>query len=484
MKVLFLSAEVSPFAKVGGLADIAGALPLALCSMGHDVRVMMPAYRMVLDDPRWRIDAGGHEFPVHVNSRWTQSAWLHETTNGTVPTYLVNTDAWWGDAVSSERIYAPGVEQYLFFATAVLEACRQLDWIPDVVHCNDWHMGMVPVLMRERFEQEWQNVASVFTIHNFAYQGEFGPEILDMLDLPHYLYRPDRLETFGRVNFLKSGCVYSDQVNTVSPTYAQEIQTPEYGLSLFGLMQWMAREGRLSGILNGIDDRFFNPAHDKHLPANYTLRDLKGKQVCREHVREELGFDDVPEAPLFGMVSRLSNQKGMDLVVAAASRIVRLPALLVVQGLGDPWIAGEFRKLERRYKGRVRLVERFDEPLAQRIYAGSDGFLMPSAFEPCGLGQMIAMRYGTVPVVRQVGGLADTVQEGVNGFTFHDRTEAALMGAVARAWSAFGNRTTWNRLLRNGMSGDYGWDVSAVKYVGMYEEAVASRRPESVRTAV
>ncbi|MCX7800426.1 MAG: glycogen synthase [Fimbriimonadales bacterium] len=482
MRVLFVSVEVSPFAKVGGLADVAGSLPKALRDLGHDVRIAMPAYKMVLDDPRRRTRCILRPHNLRVGPAWVQTGWVRETLLDEVPVWLFGTDRWFDEVDRSERIYLPGEDQYLFLARAILDACKRLGWIPDVIHCNDWHTGFVPVLLRESREVVFHRTASVFTIHNLAYQGEFGVEILDRVGLPRGLFDMHRLETYGCVNFLKSACVYSEQVNTVSPTYAREIQTPEYGCRLEGLMAHLASQGRLSGILNGIDTEVFNPRTDPCLPAHYGQHDLAGKAVCKEAVLREVGLQPIEDAPLMGVVSRLSSQKGMDLMIEAAEAMFQLPAQLIVQGLGDPWLAQRYRELEKAFPHHFRYVERFDAELAQRVYAGSDLFLMPSSFEPCGLGQMIALRYGTIPIVRRTGGLADTVFEGQNGFVFERRDVDEFLAAVRRAHSAYQIKEVWLQMVDRALHGDYSWGKSAREYESLYQRA-AKRRWDDARQA-
>jgi starch synthase len=469
LKILYISAEVSPFAKVGGLADVAGSLPKALKELGHDVRIAMPGYQMSQGNARL-VD----EFEVEINSHWIKRVWVKEAALEDVPVYLIGTDEWFTESDRSERVYQPGSDAYLFFTIAVIQACEELGWIPDVVHCNDWHTGFIPVVLKERESAKWSKVATAYTIHNLAYQGEFGTDVLDKLHLPSHLYNMHQLETFGFVNFLKAGCVYADQVNTVSPTYSREIQTPEFGCRLEGLMQHLAEAGRLHGILNGIDMHEFDPASDRRIPANFSAGDPSGKSICRKELLAELGLPEVDGAPVMGVVSRLSSQKGMDLMIEAAHEMFDLPAQLIVLGTGDHWLAERYRELQEKFPERCRFIERFDVELAQRIYAGSDIFLMPSAFEPCGLGQMIALRYGTIPVVRATGGLADTVFEGRNGFVFHERTAHAFMDAVRRAHKAYGGEG-WQGLVLNALKGDYGWSKSAVEYEKMYERALKSR---------
>ncbi len=475
MKILFVSHEVAPFAKVGGLADVAGSLPKALQERGHDVRILMPAYRMVLENPDFHVQpAVKRGFGVHVGPGWHDTASLWETNLDDVPVYLLGGEKWFRDTVSSATVYQPGYEQHLFFARGAIEACRQLEWIPDVIHANDWHTGYLPVFLNTEVDPAWAGVASIFTIHNLAYQGEFGIDVLERAGLPASMFNHHQLEAYGAANFIKAGCVFSDRVNTVSPRYAHEIQTPEFGCRLDGLMRYLSEKGRLSGILNGLDQDEFNSEIDPHLPAHFSPEDLAGKRVCKTELLKELGLGEDDGSPLFGVVSRLSGQKGMDLMIDIADRLLDAPAKLIVQGLGDPWLAEKFRALAARRPDRFCFIEKFDAGLAQRVYAGSDLFLMPSAFEPCGLGQMIAMRYGTIPVVRETGGLADTVHEGVNGFVFSWLDAHPFWLACERALRAY-RGDGWTDLVKRAMAFDSSWTRSAATYEALYSDALEAR---------
>jgi starch synthase len=476
LKILMLSAEVSPFAKVGGLADVVGSLPKDLRRLGHDCRVIMPAYAMIENNPDYEIKTVIAKFTVRMNPTWTKEAYLKEIVHSGVTFYLLGTDEWFGESTSSQTVYLPGSDQHLFFSKAILTAMNALGWTPDIIHCNDWHTGFTPVLMREMKDKTWDQSASVFTIHNLAYQGEFDADVLKKLDLPMELFNLHQLETYGRVNFLKAGCVYADQVNTVSPTYAQEIQTPEYGCRLEGLMKHLADYDRLSGILNGIDYDEFNPETDPCIPAHFSASSPEGKAACKAGVLAELGLRPIKGSALMGVVSRLSSQKGMDLMLETAQQLFALKAQLIIQGLGDPWLAGEFRNLQDAFPDNFRFVEKFDASLAQRVYAGSDIFLMPSSFEPCGLGQLIAMRYGTIPLVRKTGGLADTVFDGLNGFVFEERSSAEFLATCKRAVTTFGDPDKWTKLVHSAMTSDHSWERSACEYVEMYEKALEDRR--------
>lgn len=483
MRLLIVSAEVSPLAKVGGLADVAGSLPKALAELGHDVRIAMPCYGMIEAQHALRMDPVNGEFPVGSGTLWERQARLSEMDLGKVPVWLIGGHERFGSAMSSQEVYQSGYEQYVFFAKAVLEGCKRTGWIPDVIHANDWQTSLIPVLLRESQDATWENVACVYTIHNLAYQGVFQRDVLDYAGLPQSLFTPQRLETFGMFNFLKAGCVYADRVNTVSPTYAEEIMSEEYGCTLWGLLRYLKKLDRFTGILNGIDLLEFNPATDAAIAHNFDADHPDGKAVCRESLLKELGMDPIPGAPLAGVVSRLSEQKGMDLLLTALDRMVDLPMQLFVQGVGDPWLADQLDAAVRRHPHHVRFAQRFDVPLGQRAYAGCDLFLMPSAFEPCGLGQMIAMRYGTIPVVRKTGGLADTVFEGQNGFVFEAKTADALVGALARAKAAYDDYGQWYEIRNRAFRSNYGWGKSARAYEAMFNEVLTSRVASVARAA-
>lgn len=474
MKVLLASAEMAPLAKVGGLADVVGSLPKALNALGADARVALPAYAMVENGP-WDISTTEHRFPVKINHGWHKDAVVKILTIDGVTVYLIGTDEWFDGADRSETIYRPGVDQYLFFSQAVLQMFRHIGWRPDAVHAHDWHMGLIPLLMKHSPYHQLDDIASVFTIHNQAYQGEFGLDILDRLDLPHWLFQPAYVEAYGHLNFLKTGMVFADRVTTVSPQYAKDIQTPEYGARLDGLMEFLDEQGRLSGILNGIDQAFFDPTSDPELPAAYSAENLAGKDVCRQSLIERAGLDESIDGPVIGIVCRLSAQKGIDLLLEASEELLQLPIRLVVLGAGDPPIVEGLTHLERLHPGRAAFFNGYHETLASLVYAGCDGFLMPSSFEPCGLGQMIAMRYGTVPIVRRTGGLADTVIDGKTGFVFDERTPENLFGAVERFCRLHQSHDQLQVFRRRIMAMDWSWRHGASEYNALYRSAIAQR---------
>ncbi|MHB0912572.1 MAG: glycogen synthase GlgA [Armatimonadota bacterium] len=475
LKILLVSAEVAPFAKVGGLADVAGALPKELSAAGHDVRVVMPGYKMI-KGARTKIK----DLTVPLGWRMVDSCVKQTSIAGKIPVYLIGA-RYFDESVDSKSVYVPGSEPYAFFARAVLEMLRAMDWRPDVIHCNDWHTGFLPVYKDLLYADDpvVGPAASVFTIHNLAYQGEFGKEVLPDYGLPESLFSMDKLECYGAVNFLKAGIVFSNMVSTVSPTYACEIQTCDYGCRLEGLLSHLEGTGRLRGILNGIDYEENDPATDTRIAKNYSAKSPAGKAKCKAALQKEMGLAVDPDAPLMGLVSRLADQKGLDLIKAAADRMMKLGLQLVVLGSGDSVYEQFFTDLEKEYPGRVRANIGFDVKLAQRIYAGCDMFLMPSRFEPCGLGQLLALRYGTIPVVRATGGLADTITDysredpKSNGFVFSEYTPEALAEAAARAVQAYADKAEWKSLVKSALSSDFSWGASADKYVEFYRDAIA-----------
>ncbi len=488
LKVLFVSAEVSPLAKVGGLADVAGALPKALTSMGHDVRIVMPGYRMIEDNPKYPTRTKIKDLQVPLGGK-TIAGSVRQTSLGDVPVYLICAP-YWENSVDSKSVYVPGSEPYAFFSRAVLEMISAMKpaWKPDVIHCNDWHTGMLPVYKNVLYthDETISRAAGVFTVHNLAYQGEFDQSVLDEIGLPGWLYTMDKLECYGRVNFLKAGIVFSDIVSTVSPTYACEIQTDEYGCRLQGLLTYLNDLDRLRGILNGIDYEEFDPACDARISCKYSHEDTRGKARNKRALQKAMGLPVDAKVPVIGMVSRLADQKGLDLIHESASRMMKLGVQFVVLGTGDQRYEEFFASLERKYPDQVKANIGFDMKLAQQIYAGSDMFLMPSRFEPCGLGQLISLRYGTLPIVRKTGGLADTIVDyspsdpSSNGFVFEEYTAAAFMKAVKRAVETFADKKEWKRLVSTALSSDFSWCAQASKYVDFYREAIEMHQRQPV----
>ncbi|HHW25799.1 MAG TPA: glycogen synthase GlgA [Firmicutes bacterium] len=479
MNILLVSSEVAPFAKTGGLADVAGSLPKALALQGNDIRVMMPRYRgiqshsIVADFP---VEVGGRKETCIVRTGYIEA----KSDMGTrrVPVYFLDNYHYF----DRERYYMFGDEplRFGFFDKACVAACEVLGFRPDVVHCNDWQSGLIPLLIRERAKENdfWKDVATCFTIHNLRYQGRFPRDVLRQLGIGQEHFHPEGLEYYGDVNFMKAGIVYSDVLNTVSETYAKEIQTPEFGEGLDGILRKRSKD--LYGIVNGINYHEFNPKSDPRVYATYDSTDLARKRENKHSLQRELGLP-VSDAPLLGLVSRLVDQKGLDILLAAMPSVLAQGCQFVLLGTGDKFFEDAFSELARKHPDQMAAVIGFNGVLAQKIYAGSDLFLMPSKFEPCGLGQLIAMRYGSIPVVRKTGGLADTVMDydgdtgSGNGFVFSEYTAKALENAVKRALNLYSDKDAWQKLVREAMEMDFSWNRQAALYTELYIEAMGRK---------
>ena len=479
MKILFVAAEVDPWVKTGGLADVAGALPAALRAAGHDVRVVMPRYRVL------REKGVPVEGPVAATflpiGEWAEEMRVWRLASAKTPTWLLDIPA----AFERAAIYgeADDHRRFILFARGVLslmQHLREVDgWLPDVVHTHDWHSALVPNYLRTYYAYTFGQVASVYTIHNLAYQGACSPSVMTLAGLADAGHVENTMgpRLAGSFNFMARGIRYSDVITTVSPTYAREILTSDFGEGLDGLLR--ARADRVVGILNGIDTSTFNPATDPHITAPFDAADLTGKAACKAALQQEVGLAPAAAKPLLGVVSRLVDQKGLELLDAALPWLMRhTEAQLVLLGSGQANLERAFRVHAAANRGRVAVRIGFDAALAQRIYAGSDAFLMPSRFEPCGLGQMIALRYGAVPVVRATGGLADTVHEGYagNGFVFHPYDAQHFADAIRRAVVAYRDQDGWATLRARGMAEDNSWAHAAKRYGQLYAQAVAFAR--------
>ena len=475
MKILFAASECVPFIKTGGLADVVGALTPVLKAQGADVRVILPLYAAI---PQEYVNQMKLECEFEVELCWRrQYCGIKSLEYQGVTFYFVDNQYYFGRSY----IYGLGGDEYErfgFFDRAVIDALVHLDFKPDVVHCHDWQTGMIPALLKIQYAQYpfYQDMKTVYTIHNLQYQGVFPIKaVQDTLGLGDSLFTSDKLECYGCANYMKAGLVYADELTTVSPSYADEIQTAFYGERLDGLLR--ARKDQLVGILNGIDVNDYDPAKDPQIYANYDPYHLGGKEICKQELQKELGLEVDPTVPLVGIISRLSNQKGFDLIECVIRELMATGIQLVVLGMGEAKYTNLFSWAESEYPGRLATRFAMNHQLAHRIYAGSDMFLMPSQFEPCGLSQMIAMRYGSVPIVRETGGLRDTVlsynkftDEG-NGFTFFNYNAHDMLHTVRRAVHYYNNnRDVWYRLIVRGMTGDYSWYSSAGKYMALYEE--------------
>ncbi|MGE5372554.1 MAG: glycogen synthase GlgA [Solirubrobacterales bacterium] len=477
MKILLAAAEVAPFAKTGGLADVAGSLPKALKALGHDVRVVMPCYK--------QINAGRYlaDLPVPVDGHLETAIVRYAdipSAHGDVPVYLVdNHQYFYRDRMYG---YADEAARFNFFTKASLAMLPYLGFHPDIIHCNDWHTALIPLFLKEKLENEpfFQNMATLFTVHNLQYQGRFAYDTLRTLGLGDEYFTPEQLEYFGEVNFMKAGLNYADVINTVSQKYAQEIQTPELGEGLDGLLRKRALD--LYGILNGLDYDEINPATDEKIYLKYDIHSLEKKRENKFQLQKELGLR-MGDVPAIGIITRLVSQKGLDLIAAKIDDIMRLGVQMIFLGAGEDYYEKLLAEVKMRFPQQTSVNLGFDPILAQKIYAGSDIFLMPSRFEPCGLGQLISLRYGTIPVVRKTGGLWDTIKnydpdtDYGNGFTFEEYQPEKLLDAVRRAVELYQHdQNAWNRLMHVAMSMDFSWNRSAVKYLELYEKAIHKRK--------
>jgi starch synthase len=480
LRVLFVTPEIAPWVKAGGLGDVAQALPAALARAGVDVRVLVPAYPALKSAFPHARSCDAFTAPAGALA----DAQLRLADGMRVPLYLLTCDAYFdrpGGPYQSPA-QADWVDNHLRFGllsrAASLAAVRGFGgWRPDIIHCNDWQSGLAPAYLTCETES---HAASVMTVHNLAYQGLFEREVLDALGLPPALHAAQALMLWNRISFLKAGLLTADALTTVSPTYAREIQGPELGFGLEDLLR--ERSDLLSGILNGIDTQTWDPAQDPFLAERYDADHLARKPVNARSLRAELGLDARDSTPLVGMVARLVEQKGADLVIDVAPELVAEGAQLAVLGAGEARFEQALRRLASEHPGAIAVRIGFDEGLAHRIEAGADLFLMPSRFEPCGLNQLYSMRYGTPPVVRRTGGLADSVRDPdeapsgeATGFVFDAPQAGALLAALRRALAAFGDPSRWRKLQLNGMHADFGWERSARAYIDVYQRSLAAR---------
>jgi starch synthase len=478
MQILFVASEVAPFSKTGGLGDVAAALPQALAARGHEVVVVTPRYGCI--DP---LDHGLARMDVVVRARG-EAAGLYRGGGGEAPVYLLEHDRYFGGrpGIYGEhgRDYGDNAQRFAFLSRAALALPRALGLAPDVVHLHDWQTALGAWMLRHELANEaWARRArSVFTIHNLAYQGVFPKDRMAAIGLPWAVFRYEAMEFYDQLNFMKAGLVFADALTTVSPNHAREILTPEHGCGLDELLRHRRRD--LTGILNGIDAEAWDPARDPHLDAPFDAGDLSGKALCKRALQRELGLPARPPVPLVAMVGRLAEEKGIDLVAASLREILGLDVQLVILGSGRGDYEEVFSRAARERPDRVAVRIGFDERLAHRIVAGADVFLMPSRFEPCGLAQMQALRYGTVPVVRAVGGLEDTVEDfdgfrSGTGFKFRHYAPPAMMTALRRALDVRRDEKAWRGLQARGMAEDNSWGHSAERYERRLLDLVAAR---------
>ena len=484
MRIVFATSEVSPIAKTGGLGDVCGSLPKALAALGHDVIVFMPFYRQAKE---WfeQNDVRPESLASAVRINWanwsTDASFFRTVLPGSeVPVVLIANDYFF----DRDQIYSGhgGIDDFLhrytFFCRALIEGCELLDIAPDVLHAHDWHTALLPVYLHAglRESDQFRTTRSVYTIHNLNYQGVADPPAFSLTGLHARYWAPDALEHFGKVNPMKGGILFADQVTTVSPNYAREVQTPEHGAGLDGVLRAVAY--KFSGVLNGIDVEEWDPSIDAYLDANYEPGKLHGKTVSKRMLAKEAGLKPKAHTPMLAVVSRLVEQKGFQLLIPILGRLLQAGAQAVILGSGEPFYEEAFARLGTEYRDACRVWIGFDNGLAHRIYAGSDLLLMPSMYEPCGLNQMYALRYGTLPVVRLTGGLADTVtpydgtnRGDANGFGFRNISSDELYLATWVGMLTQRDSRTWKVLQHNGMGQDFSWSQSAKQYDEIYRRA-------------
>ena len=482
MRITFAASEGVPFSKTGGLADVIGALPQALAELGHEVTVFLPHYKITkLENAP--VVVSNLTIPFNDHLRFCQI--LDGGKHSGVQYYFVShpdfsyRDFLYGTPAGD---YPDNAERFMMFCRAVLESSKRLG-VPDLFHSHDWQAAMVPVLLRTQysFDPTFDATACIYTIHNLGYQGVFPATIMPRLLLGWDLFTLDRLEFYRQLNFMKGGIVYADWISTVSRKYAQEIQTPEYGFGLDPVVR--RRAANLTGILNGVDYRQWNPEADPFLPAHYSVEELQGKEQCKRELLKELGLsEELVQAPLIGIVSRFAAQKGFDLITRIAKELLQEDVIMAVLGTGDQGYEQMFLNLHKQYPQKLAVRVAYDNALAHKIEAAADIFLMPSRYEPCGLNQIYSLKYGTVPVVRATGGLDDTIDEWDpssnqgTGFKFESYSGRELLRSLHKAFAAYKNRSSWKVLMQNGMRQDFSWQRSAKEYVKVYERALELRR--------
>jgi starch synthase len=475
MHIAFVASEGVPFSKTGGLADVVGALPRALAALGHQVSVYLPRYRQTkLVDPATVV----RSITIPFDDEYRFASVVTGGSQAGVKFYFIeypeffDRDALYGTTAGD---YPDNAERFALFSRAVLEASKILG-VPHIFHCHDWQSALVPVLLRTIYADDpaFRNVGTVFTIHNMGYQGLFPPEVLPLLMLPWDLFTISKMEFFGQVNFLKGALVYSDYVTTVSKKYSQEIQTAEYGFGLEGVLR--GRAATVTGILNGVDYDEWSPQTDKFAAAKYSPQDLSGKAECKLDLLASFGIPaSAAKLPVIGIVSRFAAQKGFDLISQVADRLAREEMVLIALGAGDKPYEEMFTRLSKQFPHGIAVKVAYDNAIAHKIEAGADMFLMPSRYEPCGLNQIYSLKYGTVPIVRATGGLDDTIEpwdartgKGT-GFKFSEYSGEALLLTIKQALQAYRDQTSWQVLMRNGMSKDFSWNASAREYGKIYD---------------
>lgn len=483
MKILIATPEAVPYAKTGGLADVAGALIKEYRKMSKEAFIIMPLYKKIKEG----------DVPLKNTGITIKIPIGHEYIKGEVfsdqsSAYFIGCDEFFDRPElygTSKGDYSDNASRFIFFSRGVIETCRALNFKPDIVHCNDWQTGLIPLYLKTIYgaDKFFKNIATVLTIHNLGYQGLFPSSDMNLTGLGWELFNPEGIEFYGKINFLKAGIISADVLTTVSTTYSKEILHKEFGFGLDGLLR--KREKDLYGVMNGIDYEEWDPSRDTFIPEHYSYKDISGKALCKKRLirtlLEPLDKPDTERIPIIGMVGRLAVQKGLDLVLKAIDELLSLGIKLVILGKGDETFHAGFSEVAKRYKRKISVTIGFEESLAHLIYAGSDFFLMPSKYEPCGLGQLIAMRYGSIPIARKTGGLADAIQDYDSlkskgtGFLFSDYTPSAMLDTIKRALCVYTETDKMHRIISDAMKMDYSWNRSAKKYRELYSYAIKKK---------
>ncbi|MBI5188716.1 MAG: glycogen synthase GlgA [Nitrospirae bacterium] len=478
MKILIATPEAVPYVKTGGLADVAGALLKEYRRMKKKAYIILPLYKKIKEGQVPLRDTG-----VKIKIPLGDSGMEGRIFSDQFSAYFIRCDEFFDRQElygTPQGDYIDNASRFIFFSRGIIEACKALNFKPDVIHCNDWQTGLVPLYLKTIYgaDKFFKDTATLLTIHNLGYQGLFLSSELPIAGLGWELFNPEGIEFYGKVNFLKAGIVSAAILTTVSNTYAKEILNKELGFGLDGVLR--KRETDLYGVINGIDYEEWDPSKDKFIPENFNIKNLKGKAVCKKQLVKEVSLDK-EERPLIGIVGRLSLQKGLDLVIQSIDELLSLGVNLVILGKGNEVFHSSFSEIAKKYKGRVSVTIGFEEPLAHRIYGGSDFFLMPSRYEPCGLGQLIALRYGCIPIARRTGGPVDTIQDYESltskgtGFLFSDHTPSAMQDAIKRALCVYTDMNKMHKMVINAMRMDFSWKKSAERYIELYSMAIKQR---------
>lgn len=480
MNILMTASEVFPYAKTGGLADVTSALSKSLKKLGHNVSIIMPKYQMV-GSGGFALEALGSEISIPISNRWEKTRLYKTYMDGSIPVYLIDNKRYYDRPYlygTSKGDYEDNAERFIYFSRAVPEICKYLKYKPDIIHCNDWQTGLIPVYLKTLYSHDpmLKDTRTLFTIHNLAYQGIFWHLDMHLTNLGWDIFNPEGIEYYGKMNLLKGGIVFSDILTTVSKTYSREIQSEKFGEGMDGVLR--SQVSKLFGVINGMDYDEWDPAKDIYIKKRYAPESLDGKYECKRDLLEIFGLPESKTKPVIGIISRLADQKGFDLIADAIEDILDLGAIFILLGTGDEKYHKIFKDIKDRHKYEVGIKLGFDAKLAHKIEAGADMFLMPSRYEPCGLNQMYSLKYGTIPIVRAVGGLNDTIKNyksgktSGNGFKFKNYTVKDMMSSIKKAVKVFNNKPEWRKLIQNAMSEDHSWKTSAKQYIKLYRMAM------------